>query len=72
MGSNTFDLGVFIANLLFAYIHHQLSNNTKTAQLVKDAITVAIQSYLSTYNVKDMTEFISSACGFIGCELIRR
>ena len=72
MGPSTFDLGIFIANLLFVYIRHQQLNNSKTAILVREAIGIAVESYTSVYNISNMTSFITSVSGFIGCELIRR
>ena len=73
MGPATFDLGTFLANLLFALIRQHVLKNTVAMDDIKQAIRASLDSYLEVYKIKtNVEEFTCNVCGFIGCELIRR
>ena len=67
-------LGAFIANLVFALIRHHCLGNEKAKKLLQRCIPAAIDYYCSQCgpDISDSDEFVATACGFIGIELIRR
>lgn len=74
LGPSGFDLGAFIANLVFALIRHHCLGNKEAKELLQKCIPIAIDCYCSQCgtDISDSAEFVGNACGFIGVELIRR
>ena len=74
LGPSGFDLGAFIANLVFALIRHHCLGNKETKESLQKCIPPAIDCYCSQCgsDISDSNAFVSNACGFTGVELIRR
>ena len=74
LGPSGFDLGAFIANLVFALIRHHCLGNKEAKELLQQCIPAAIDCYSSQCgaDMSNSAEFVGNACGFIGVELIRR
>ena len=74
VGPAGFDVGAFLANLVFALIRHHCLGNGRAKDLLWTALSAAVDAYYSqcSAEIVDHEEFAATVCGFVGIELIRR
>lgn len=83
-GPAGFDLGCFVANLVFASLHHEVKGQDKA--YFADTINTLLMTYQETFsttwrahNLQDeallsykLSKILKDSAGYAGCELIRR
>lgn len=73
VGPALFDLGMFLANLVFALIRHHLLDNVRTKKQLWAAIPAAVDAYCAQCReMREKEELVRDTCGFMAVELIRR
>jgi 5-methylthioribose kinase len=74
MGPAAFDLGMFLANLVFSMIRHVCMSDLLVVELLYQTLINAVDTYGRSCgdDIWRCDDFIRDTCGFIGCELIRR
>lgn len=85
-GPAGFDLGSFLANILFAMLHHEVKMTEGTRSYFENVMECLISSYRTSFtetwrlnHLKDellltekLNKVMEDAAGYCGCELIRR